>query len=579
MLIKVMHNKGSKQNVADDAVNLLFGMQLVARDVAKAMDLMSSFNIKKGQNCSSKSSTCLTDYELHYLLDSRREKQFSGHFQQIYPTADGEIFDNLIADLESRQALDSEYNHQFLQTQSTIELHDFLTKLEKIYKQVSLSRHKSHPDSVEHEVSKKSDKTHYEKALINNVLGDDLLEKTNGCSNDASVLSLLRSLTVSEGHLDPSFHPSKTTYHVHVGHEITTVTIQAVAAHCNCQTRIGSRGGQTRSMKWVLSVGENFITIFVVDTSHMDISVRQHYFVYIIREDLPSSDEQFKPSGDYQMCSLKQECDMAVFPKVPCGLQRMSESWIDLNKRLEHVPSCTTGSAAGGQWVLPCSSCTKRSSCYWHKSTWLPYDCVYRWLPRNQLRHCWAKRNVLVIGDSTVRGIMYYMLEQLNGTLTHWSKSHTTISYSNVGDHTSFSFAYYPQFWLPKNQKPVFERVLFTELKKHLPLVNNDRTVLIIGGLQWLTEHHVNVTLHVLARMGLTRVMVIMKGYGAGFTQPADGIRYVDPIGQQRFLLREKSTRDSATKAGFHFVDTFNMTISRYKHFLYGQCACHYHLV
>jgi hypothetical protein len=63
---------------------------------------------------------------------------------------------------------------------------------------------------------------------------------------DASVLSLLRSLTVSEGHLDPSFHPSKTTYHVHVGHEITTVTIQAVAAHCNCQTRIGSRGGQTR---------------------------------------------------------------------------------------------------------------------------------------------------------------------------------------------------------------------------------------------------------------------------------------------------------------------------------------------
>jgi hypothetical protein len=50
-------------------------------------------------------------------------------------------------------------------------------------------------------------------------------------------------------------------------------------------------------------------------------------------------------------------------------------------------------------------------------------------------------------------------------------------------------------------------------------------------------------------------------------------------IGQQRFLLREKSTRDSATKAGFHFVDTFNMTISRYKHFLYGQCACHYHLV
>ena len=30
--------------------------------------------------------------------------------------------------------------------------------------------------------------------------------------------------------------------------------------------------------------------------------------------------------------------------------------------------------------------------------------------------------------------------------------------------------------------------------------------------------------------MGLTKVTVIIKGYGAGFTQPADGIRYNDPV-------------------------------------------------
>jgi hypothetical protein len=47
----------------------------------------------------------------------------------------------------------------------------------------------------------------------------------------------------------------------------------------------------------------------------------------------------------------------------------------------------------------------------------------------------------------------------------------------------------------------IFTSNKFTVVR-HLPLVNNDRTVLIIGGLQWLTEHHVNVTLHVLARSG-----------------------------------------------------------------------------
>ena len=65
---------------------------------------------------------------------------------------------------------------------------------------------------------------------------------------DAGVLSFLRSLVVSEGHLDPPFHPSKTTYHVHVGHEITRIAVEAVAAHCQCQARFDSKRGQTRQV-------------------------------------------------------------------------------------------------------------------------------------------------------------------------------------------------------------------------------------------------------------------------------------------------------------------------------------------
>lgn len=35
---------------------------------------------------------------------------------------------------------------------------------------------------------------------------------------------------------------------------------------------------------------------------------------------------------------------------------------------------------------------------------------------------------------------------------------------------------------------------------RHMPLENSHQTVLIIGGLQWVTAHHMNTTHHVLNR-------------------------------------------------------------------------------
>ena len=50
---------------------------------------------------------------------------------------------------------------------------------------------------------------------------------------------------------------------------------------------------------------------------------------------------------------------MAVFPGEPCGLQRMSESWVELNKRIESLPSCS--SSAAGYYEL--SYLLKGSGC------------------------------------------------------------------------------------------------------------------------------------------------------------------------------------------------------------------------
>ncbi|EDO39336.1 predicted protein, partial [Nematostella vectensis] len=49
--------------------------------------------------------------------------------------------------------------------------------------------------------------------------------------------------------------------------------------------------------------------------------------------------------------------------------------------------------------------------------------------------------------------------------------------------------------------------------------------------------------------------------------------------GQRRIAQRNVMVSRAARSAGFEFIDTYNMTIARYKEFLYGNCGCHFHKV
>ena len=74
---------------------------------------------------------------------------------------------------------------------------------------------------------------------------------------------------------------------------------------------------------------------------------------------------------------------------------------------------------------------------------------------------------VLFIGDSTNRGILHYVMEQVNGSLHEWDKTHHLRVYSALNaNHTAFSFAYYPQFWLPSQHRPVLDKALYQLIKK-----------------------------------------------------------------------------------------------------------------
>lgn len=83
---------------------------------------------------------------------------------------------------------------------------------------------------------------------------------------------------------------------------------------------------------------------------------------------------------------------------------------------------------------------------------------LYRQTTSDKIFHIFSQ--VLFIGDSTNRGILHYILERLNGTLVQWDKTHNIRIYPDLNDNqTVFGFAYYPQFWLMSQQRPMFDKV------------------------------------------------------------------------------------------------------------------------
>lgn len=75
---------------------------------------------------------------------------------------------------------------------------------------------------------------------------------------------------------------------------------------------------------------------------------------------------------------------------------------------------------------------------------------------------------ILFIGDSTNRGMMYYLIERVNETLQEWQKTHDVKCYHNINEGKTFiSYSYYPQFWMTAKQRPTFEKALEQLLQRY----------------------------------------------------------------------------------------------------------------
>lgn len=120
---------------------------------------------------------------------------------------------------------------------------------------------------------------------------------------------------------------------------------------------------------------------------------------------------------------------------------------------------------------------------------------------------------------------MHYLIEKLNGTLGLYEKTHNMRIYSNLNQaKTSFAFGYYPKFWSQDNMPSLTSTV--SKLKNLVKLDNlnsnsnpdNRETVILIGGVHWLSTKHINTIYNLVQKYPNTRL--ILKSLGSGFHQP-----------------------------------------------------------
>ncbi|KAK6177415.1 hypothetical protein SNE40_015520 [Patella caerulea] len=575
-----------RQKILEDLASMLVSKDTVTMDVARGLEELGITDILENQQiCNKDRSLCLHEDDVQYALKNRQEHLNMRNFRKLYPLRSSVKYTCLLENIYRNKTSGRIENGQH----TTSSLHSYLLSLERFYANFDNDDTVETYDDMNIPIDSKQpikggikimNKLEPRKTVNSNKVLENFTRPN--CDKDPSSMPYLGYLsTVPPIKLTPEFSPLVTDYEAVVDYDVMLLTVMAFAKSCSSQARLEDKQGDSGISNITLGIGENKVWIFIVDTSHSDTWVVNTYTILITRQD-PDIQSSFSSSKPHQICSLKQDCSLSFSMWDACGLQPVSShgNWKSFTNHLAStLPSCSSGNSPG-EWYVPCNLCRDSNSCYWKQAIWQPKTCQHKRISRENLKDCLAGKKVLFIGDSTNRGILHYMTEQVNGSLLEWDKTHNLKVYSNLNDNrTMFSFAYYPQFWLPAEHRPVFDKALYQLMKRSMPLQNNSNTVLVMGGVHWLGKHHINVVRKALNREGLTGIRLVLKGLGAGFHQPVSGVHCLSQPDHEKLLNHNRVLLDYATKNGYHVVDTFNMTMARYKNFLQGKCACHFHRV
>uniref|UniRef100_A0ABI7W340 Cadherin like and PC-esterase domain containing 1 n=1 Tax=Felis catus TaxID=9685 RepID=A0ABI7W340_FELCA len=562
-------DQNTEEFLLQDTFNFLFSNESSLPMFSEIFQGLYISGVFKGENYQKEPNQCLSLEEMHSIMTFIKELGSLGPFQLLFPsTAPGiqslmrEFYDMANPIGQPGSVLTQYWSllnvfEQFRLLNKNAQLHPLewasFTEDENIEKpQVPF-------DAIENK-----------KASVPRIMSET---KEVHCSNDDTQCYIKQILTHPHLELNPEFNPKIKDYYSEVPFDVVTVTIGAETSNCQCKVYLHDRAG-TSFANYPLGLGMNKISMFVADESPAQGETLITYKLTIYREDRPS----LPLFEDFSACGFVQDCGLLIHPEEACGLQPISSDYIEAISQPE-LKICPSGDTKG-QWIVPCLSCSDNRTCDWREITWQPQNCQYSVLTKPQLQRCLGGRKILFIGDSTNRGIMYYLIERLNETLQEWQKVHGTKFYHNVnGGKTLVSYSYYPQFWISPSLRPTFEKALEHLLQRSRPLENTGQTVLVVGGVQWLNSNHLQIIHKVLKRENLLNILVIIKTLGIGFHLPVDGLHFLTQSEVQNLWKENLIILDAAKTYGYEVVDTFTITMGRYKEFLQGTCGCHFHEV
>ncbi|XP_062838423.1 cadherin-like and PC-esterase domain-containing protein 1 isoform X1 [Anolis carolinensis] len=529
---------------------------------------------------------CLTLEELNPLINFAQEFQNLGQFEVLFPSTAPKshfLLHELYRMANVGENLDSVLTVHWLLSNLLEQLQvinrvahtNQLGRLNKNFGNASwikarwsrLRSSYSEKDSIKTEVYSPVSEKHEGLHFFN-------LAKEIHCSHDKDTLPHIKQIfTTPHLDLNPVFDPKIKEYYAEVPFDVVTIMIKAEPVHCQCEVHLDEKNGPSAA-NYPLGLGINRVNILVTDVSQSVHEVVSIYRIIVFREDRPS----LPLFDDFMVCGFVQDCGLIIHPEEPCGLKPISADYLSTISQPQ-LKACEAGDIKG-QWIVPCLSCSDNRTCDWRQITWQPHNCQYPVLSKPELQQCVENKKVLFIGDSTNRGMMYYLIERMNKTLQEWQKAHDVKFYDNVNDRRTFiSYSYYPQFWISVNQRPTFEEALEELLLRSQPLRNTGQTILVVGGVQWLNFNHLHIIQRVLKRANLSNIQVVIKSLGMGFHLPVDGVHYLSPMEVQNLWNENQAILTTAKRYGYEVVDTFIITMGRYKEFLQGKCGCHFHEV
>ncbi|NXH13111.1 CPED1 protein, partial [Bucco capensis] len=556
-----------KEFLFEDTFKFLLSNESSTSSFSEALQKVYRSTVSKEGTYYREDERCLSLEEINSVITFIKELKSLGQFELLFPSASPKI-QTFLRDLyhmvDPTKQLGSVLTLHWLLS-SLLEQFQFMTK----ETHTNLPARNSSQESLNPKQNVPSDFGKNREALHSSSMS-----KERQCSYDKDTLSHIRQIFTSpQLDLTPHFNPKIKEYHAEVPFDMVTVRIGAEPSNCRCQVHLDEKKGPSVA-NYPLGLGLNKVIVLVTDDSQPSSQVVSSYKITIYREDRPS----LPVFDDYMMCGFLQDCGSRVRPEESCGLQPLSHEYLSAISETM-FKTCEAGDTKG-QWIVPCLSCSDNRTCDWREITWQPHGCRHSVLAKPELQRCVEGRKILFIGDSTNRGMMYYLIERVNKTLQEWQKTHDIKRYQNINEGKTFiSYSYYPQFWMKANQRPTFEKALEQLLQRSRPLENTDQTVLIAGGVQWLNSNHLQIIQRVLDRENLSNILVIIKSIGMGFHLPVDGIRSLSQAEVQNLWNENLIILDTAKNFGYEVVDTFVITMGRYKEFLQGKCGCHFHEV